>query len=69
MKPNTGLLSVPDTATLLGVSRSAAYRMAAAGSLPVVRSGRTIRVSFVGLAKMLQMSLGELRSFIERSAE
>jgi excisionase family DNA binding protein len=69
MKPNTGLLSVPDAATLCGISRSAAYRWAKDGALPVVRSGRTVKVPLVGLARYLQMTLGELRSFIDGSAE
>lgn len=38
------LLSVPRAAKLLGVSRSAAYRLAASGELPVRRLGGRVYV-------------------------
>ena len=44
--PPTGplLLSVAQAAELLGVSRSTPYQLVAAGRVPVVRLGRTVRV-------------------------
>lgn len=38
------LISVPDAAALLGLSRASAYRYAAAGHLPVKRFGRRVYV-------------------------
>ena len=47
-------ISVPETAALLGVSRSFAYEMARDGRLPVVKLGpRRVRVVTAALAKML----------------
>ena len=38
------LISVPQAAKLIGISRAAAYRFASAGDLPVKRLGRRVYV-------------------------
>ncbi|NTY60123.1 helix-turn-helix domain-containing protein [Mycolicibacterium sphagni] len=43
------LLAVPHAAKLLGISRAAAYRLVAAGELPVRRLGGRIYVVTAGL--------------------
>ncbi len=52
------LISVPQAARLLGISRAAAYRFASAGELPTKRLGRRV---YVVSAK--------LRHFIESEDE
>lgn len=55
MSPFEGLpalISVPRAAQLLGLSRSAAYRYASAGELPVRRMGGRV---FVVTARLQQM--------------
>jgi excisionase family DNA binding protein len=52
------LISVPQAARLLGISRAAAYRFASAGELPTKRLGRRV---YVVAAK--------LRDFITREDE
>lgn len=39
------LLRVSEAARLLGVSRSTMYQLVASGSVPVIRIGRSVRVS------------------------
>jgi excisionase family DNA binding protein len=46
------LMTIEQTAQLLGISRSAAYRAAAAGQIPTVRFGRRL---FVPTARLLEM--------------
>ena len=46
-------LTIDETAKLLGVSRPTASRAAHAGQLPVVRLGRTLRVSRPALERLL----------------
>ncbi len=41
---DTLLLRVPEAARLLGIGRSKAYELAAAGILPTVRIGASIRI-------------------------
>lgn len=43
------LLAVPRAAKLLGISRAAAYRLAASGDLPVRRLGGRVYVVTAGL--------------------
>lgn len=43
------LLAVPRAAKLLGISRAAAYRLAASGELPVRRLGGRVYVVTAGL--------------------
>ena len=38
------LIAVPEAAKILGISRAAAYRFAAAGDLPIKRLGRRVYV-------------------------
>jgi excisionase family DNA binding protein len=38
------LISVPEAAKLLGISRAAAYRFASSGELPIKRLGRRVYV-------------------------
>lgn len=47
------LLTVREVAALLGLSRSKVYLMALSGDLPVVRIGRSVRVSQDALASWL----------------
>jgi excisionase family DNA binding protein len=47
------LLAVPDAAKLLGISRSAAYRLANAGELPCCRLGGRIYVITAQLFEMV----------------
>lgn len=54
-------ISVVQAAELLGVSRSAAYRAAAAGQLPVLRLGRRIHIPTAPLLAMLGVSPEERR--------
>jgi predicted DNA-binding transcriptional regulator AlpA len=49
------LIPVPDAARLLGISRAAAYRFAAAGDLPVRRLGRRVYVVTARLREFLEM--------------
>jgi len=47
-------VSIPRAAQVLGVSRSYAYQLAAAGDLPVIRLGaKRVRVPTVALRRML----------------
>jgi excisionase family DNA binding protein len=46
-------ISVAETAVLLGISRSAAYRAAKAGQLVVFRVGRRLLVPTAPLLRML----------------
>lgn len=46
------LMTIEQTAQLLGISRSAAYRAAAAGQIPTIRFGRRL---FVPTARLLEM--------------
>jgi excisionase family DNA binding protein len=45
--------SVPEAATVLGISRESAYRAARAGELPVIRLGRRQVVSVAQLRALL----------------
>jgi len=44
LQPEPLLLTIPEAARLLRVSRAQAYQLAARGDLPVVRIGRSVRV-------------------------
>lgn len=44
MNDDTELLTVPETARLLRISRNLAYELVARGELPAVRLGRVIRI-------------------------
>lgn len=50
------LMSVPDAAKFLGLSRASAYRYAEAGLLPTKRFGRRIYVVRARLTEMLESS-------------
>ena len=47
------LISVPQAAKLIGISRAAAYRFASAGDLPVKRLGRRVYVVSAKLRKFI----------------
>jgi predicted DNA-binding transcriptional regulator AlpA len=47
------LLAVPRAATILGISRASAYRLAAAGELPVRRLGGRVYVVTAGLRELV----------------
>ena len=48
------LLSIPDVATSLGLGRSKVYELIAKEGLPVIRFGRSVRVSAVSLQKWVE---------------
>ena len=48
------LLPVPKAAQLLGISRAAAYRLAASGELPVRRLGGRVYVVTAKLCELLE---------------
>ncbi len=52
-------LSVPEAAKVLGCGRIAAYKMAKAGTLPVLRIGRSIRVPRAALDELLRNANGQ----------
>jgi excisionase family DNA binding protein len=47
------LLAVPHAASLLGISRAAAYRLVASGELPVRRLGGRVYVVTAGLRELV----------------
>ncbi|MCU1644954.1 MAG: hypothetical protein JWN03_5229 [Nocardia sp.] len=54
------LLSVPKASALLGISRSAAYRLAESGDLPTKRMGGRVYIVTARLQAMLEQDdLGE----------
>ena len=50
------VVSIPEAASLLGISRSFAYVLAERGDLPVVRLGRRQLVPKAALSKLIQPS-------------
>jgi len=48
------LISVPEAARLLGISRAAAYRFASAGDLPTERLGRRVYVVVARLREFIK---------------
>ncbi|GAA0905797.1 helix-turn-helix domain-containing protein [Pseudonocardia zijingensis] len=54
--PAPALMSVPDAAAFLGLSRASAYRYAEAGLLPTKRFGRRIYVVRARLNEVLESS-------------
>jgi excisionase family DNA binding protein len=46
--------SVPEAATLLGISRGLGYELARSGRLPVIRFGRRLLVPKAALHRMLE---------------
>jgi predicted DNA-binding transcriptional regulator AlpA len=48
------LIPVPQAATLLGISRAAAYRFASAGDLPTKRLGRRVYVVSAKLREFIE---------------
>ena len=48
------LLSIPDVAATLGLGRSKIYELIAKEGLPVVRFGRSVRVSAASLQKWVE---------------
>lgn len=54
------LLSVQQTADLLGLSRSAAYRAVDRGELPVIRLSGRIRIPAIQLLTLMGLSIPDL---------
>ena len=50
------VLSVPDMAGVLGISRNTAYDLVRSGRIRTVRIGRQIRISKAALQEFLQVS-------------
>jgi excisionase family DNA binding protein len=48
------LLSIPDVAATLGLGRTKVYELIAKEGLPVVRFGRSVRVSAASLQKWVE---------------
>ena len=48
------LLSIPDVATALGLGRSKVYELIAQEGLPIIRFGRSVRVSAASLQKWVE---------------
>jgi excisionase family DNA binding protein len=48
------LLSIPDVAASLGLGRSKVYELIAKEGLPVIRFGRSVRVSAASLQKWVE---------------
>ena len=48
------LLSIPDVAASLGLGRSKVYELIAKEGLPVIRFGRSVRVSALSLQKWVE---------------
>ncbi len=48
------LLSIPDVATSLGLGRTKVYELIAKEGLPVIRFGRSVRVSAASLQKWVE---------------
>ena len=59
------LLAVPRAASILGISRAAAYRLVATGELPVRRLGRRVYVVTSGLRELVA-SLKDLSTNVVR---
>ncbi len=53
------LLTVPETARLLRISRNLAYELVARGELPAVRLGRVIRIPRSELDDWLERSVAK----------
>ncbi len=53
MTDNATLLTVPETAKLLRISRNLAYELIAQGGIPAIRLGRIIRVPRAALDEWL----------------
>ena len=53
-EPERLVLTVDETAALLGISRGLAYQMARQGNIPTVRLGRRLLVPRPALERMLQ---------------
>lgn len=53
MDDHAALLSVPETAKLLRISRNLAYELVSQGEIPAIRLGRVIRVPRAGLEHWL----------------
>ena len=51
--PHPATMTIPDTARLLGISRSAAYRAVARGEIPTIRIGRRLLVPTARLSRLL----------------
>jgi excisionase family DNA binding protein len=61
------LLTVPECAVELAISRARAYELVAAGTLPAVRIGRATRVPRAALEAWIVDRLGERQAGVERS--
>jgi excisionase family DNA binding protein len=52
--PERLLLTVPEAAERLAISRSKLYELLAAGEIPTVHIGRSVRVPAAGLARWVE---------------
>lgn len=55
------LLKAPEVAKLLGLGRSKVFAMVAAGELPVVRIGRSVRIPRQALERWIRDQTTEVR--------
>ena len=54
------VLSVPEVAELLGISRTLAYELVARGELPHIRLGRRVVITRVAIARLVGVEPGEV---------
>lgn len=54
METQERLLRMAEVVKMTGYSRAKAYGMAAAGEIPTVRSGRSVRVPLVALQRWIE---------------
>jgi excisionase family DNA binding protein len=47
------LLRIPEAARLLGISRTTMYQLVARGEVPVLRIGRSVRISRVAVERLV----------------
>lgn len=59
-EPDALVYTVPETARLLGLSKSSAYDAIDKGNIPAIRIGGRIRVPKDALAKLLNLDLGRV---------
>lgn len=61
------LLTVPEAAQLLQISRTLAYELVARGELPAVRLGRAIRIPRGAFESWVEASAWERASSVDRT--
>lgn len=60
-KPRRRYFSIPDVASLLGMSRVAIYKKVKKGEIPALKLGRTYAISSVYVAQLLGKNIGQVK--------